>query len=122
MQLPEATRSVLLAAALTSQPSADPLGRSVPGADVDATLAEAERADMPTVRTGRRRFTHAILASAIHLPVLAGTAGPHLLTLSRDARRAGAQALPPVGGAGHLSLRTCGAPLDRQPWQRRVTR
>lgn len=67
--LPEATRAVLAVAAATGHPTTALLRRVTDGAeqgvDVEAALADAERAELLTLRSGRWRFTHPILATAL---------------------------------------------------------
>ena len=100
--LPLDTRSALLVAAASSQPTPD-LVASASGLDLAAhdALAAAERAGVIEVQAGQVRFTHPLLASAVY----AGA--------STDERRAVHRALAdratdPEERARHLALSSAG--------------
>lgn len=66
-ELPDRTRGALLVVALTSAPTID-LVRSCQSEDpsaADDSIAEAERADLVLVRSGRVRFVHPLYASMV---------------------------------------------------------
>ena len=99
--LPEETRAVLTAVALSSRPTVALVRAAVPNADVEEAVTSAEAEGLLTVRQGRLTFVHPIFASA----VTATTPAPELRTV--HARLASALD-EPEERARHLALSSLG--------------
>ena len=78
--LPFGTRSVLLAAALTTRPTLDRIRRVFPGVDVESELDAAIKQQLADLRGGVIVFSHPLARSAV--AAAAGTAGRRAIQLA----------------------------------------